>query len=91
MSKLTILLRSYEQTYRCSAVGVVVCVYGVHGFEEFVVVDEGADDDEGAEDAPAPEGASFDVTLLGTGVLFVADTAADAGEPHEGHDAASEP
>ena len=74
-----------------SSVDVVMSVYGVHGFEELVVVNEGTYDNQRSQYAPSPEGATTYATMLSTCELFVADSIADLGHPNQRNDTQREP
>ena len=70
-----------------SASFVVVGVEFVHRLEELVPIDERSDEDQRAEDIPAPERAFAELVVDAAGLQFVADTSADTAVPHEIRDA----
>lgn len=74
-----------------SAADVVVCREKVHCLEKLVRVNEGADDDQTAENAPQPEGACVEVVGDAAAAQLVSDAAAELVRPDDGINAQRQP
>jgi len=70
-----------------SAHAIVVLAQEVQGLADSVLIDEGSDDNEGAEDVPQPEGAGVEGVVDAAAGKLVADAVAQAVIPHKGSDA----